>query len=140
MSYEQTTLIARRGYGDMGADSGCVTGQEFDANCTPKTGGQKGQCVPAGTAGKNPACNYPSTGGVWDFLKGLASGAVGIYGQSKYSQGQSAAYQGMQPQQSGTPSWVVPVAIGAVGLTAVVLLTRKRKNPARRRRHSRRRR
>lgn len=136
MSYQTTQLIARRGYSDLGDASSCGTGQEWDANCTYN--GIKGQCVPAGTVGKATGCSYPSSGGVTGFLGSLFSGVVNLYGQTKYNQGQSAAYGSMQqPAASGTPSWVVPVAIGAVGLGAIMLLKSKRKNPARRRRHRR---
>lgn len=135
MTYEPTTLIARRGYSDLGDASSCGTGQEWDAGCT--FNGIKGQCVPAGTVGKAANCTYPSSGGIVSFFGGLLSGALNLYGQSKVAQGQAQAYQSMQPQQNQTPSWVMPVAIGGAAVVAVMLLKGKRKNPARRRRHRR---
>lgn len=125
MSYQRTKLIARRGYGPMGDASSCGPGQEWDAGCTYN--GIKGQCVPAGTVGKATGCQYSSSGGgVLDFLGGLVKSAVNVYGGSKYAQGQASAYQGMQPSAGGTPSWVMPVAIGAVAVGAVLLLKKRK--------------
>lgn len=133
MSYENTTLIARRGYGDLGDAASCGTGQAWDANCT--FNGIKGQCVPAGSVGKASGCTYPSSGGG---ITGFLGSLLGLYGQSKYNAGAASAYGSMQPQAtSSTPAWVMPVAIGAVGIGAIMLLKSKRKNPARRRRHRR---
>lgn len=74
-------------------------------------------------------------GGLWDSVKnigsGVAKGALDIYGDSKKQQGaaelaaqQAAAQQQQQP--GGMPGWIIPVAIGAAGLVAVVLITRKK--------------
>lgn len=138
MSYQPTTLIARRGYGSMGDATSCGPGQEWDAGCT--FNGIKGQCVPAGTKGKNPNCSYSSSGTlsqIGGFFKDLLGGALNIYNQGQQAKGAQQAYNSMQPQASATPSWVMPVAVGAVGLAAVVLITKKRSNPARRRRRRR---
>lgn len=109
MSYFETTgddtiLIARRGYGG-------------------KTTGLDGVLDSIGS-----------------FLKDGVKAAVNVYSSGQQSAGQAQAYRDIAQQQalaqqSRTPGWVMPVAVlGVGGVLAAVLLTRKRKNPARRRR------
>ncbi len=63
-----------------------------------------------------------------------AGGAIlGVYNQGQRAQG-AANILAAQQAQGGMPSWLLPVAIGGVGLVAVLLLTGPKKNPARRRR------
>lgn len=71
-------------------------------------------------------------------IKTGAGAALDLYGQQQQQTGQLTAYQQQQAAAAaaaaggGMPSWVVPAAIGGVGLVAVVLMTGRRKNPARR--------
>ena len=64
-------------------------------------------------------------------IKTIGGGLLGIVKGSAQSAGEASAYQQMammQAQQNqGMPSWVVPVAIGGVGLVAVLLLMKKRR-------------
>lgn len=134
MSYENPVLIARRGYGDLGADGGTC---RVDAKTIRLADGS----ITADSVNTWPACST-SSGGVVDTVKGLVGSLFGIWGQSKVAQGQAQAYQTMAQQQAAqnaTPSWLMPVAIGGAALAAVVLL-KKRRNPARRRRGRRNRR
>lgn len=88
---------------------------------------------------------YSDVGGVGDVLskigdtlKAGAGAALDFYGQQQQQTGQLQVYQQQQAAAAaaarggGMPSWALPAAIGGVGLVAVVLLTSKRKNPARR--------
>ena len=87
-------------------------------------------------------------GGVLDtigsFVKDGVSAAVDFYKTGQQQAGQAAAYKDIATQQAalaaqrqqaaGMPGWVMPVALlGGAGLIAAVLLSGKRKNPARRR-------
>lgn len=132
MSYDTTTLIARRSYGAMGSTG---TTCRIDAKTIRLADGS----VTADSVNTWPACSE-SSGGLVDGLKSIAGSLFNIWGQSKVAQGQAQAYQTMAQQQqaaSATPSWLLPVAVGG-GVLAVVMLTRKRKNPARGRRRRRR--
>lgn len=138
MSYENTTLVASR-YGAMGADPTCGPGQVYHSDVT--WAGIKGQCLTdaqynecksTGKFGGQP-CSA-SSGGVFDTIKSIGGALVGLWGQSK-----TAPTPVQQPGGGGgTPDWLMPVAIGAVGIAAIVLLKKKRKNPARGRRRRRR--
>lgn len=104
-----TTLIARRGYGP----------------------------TPTGLDGVLDS--------IGNFVKSGVSSALDFYKSSQQTAGQAQAYQSIAQQQaaaaqgSRTPGWVAPVAIGGVALVAgAILLTRKRRNPARRPRRRRR--
>lgn len=133
MSYDTTTLIARRGYGAMGATGGTC---RLDAKTVRLSDGS----LAPDNVNTWPACPPESSGGLVDGLKSIAGSLFNIWGQSKVAQGQAQAYQTMAQQQqaaNATPSWLLPVAVGG-GVLAVVMLTRKRKNPARGRRRRRR--
>lgn len=69
----------------------------------------------------------------FDKLKDAAGGALNFYGQAQAGAAlqreqeiRAAEAAKQQQASSGTPSWVLPVAIGGVALVAVVLLTRKK--------------
>lgn len=123
MSYygQPPQLVARTSYSDLGAQSydnylqaggsPCTSSQYYDPNTAT--------CKSSDS----------SSGGVWGTVKDIGSGLLSIFGKS----------QTPAPQQTGTPGWVWPVAIGGVGLVAILLLRRPRQNPARRRKHHRRR-
>jgi len=145
MSYygNPPTLIARRGYsGALGDASACGPDQQWDPNFV--FNGIKGQCTPKGS----PMAAADSGGGILskigDFFSGAVKGALNLYGSTKVAEGQSQAYQQMLAQQQAMPGWVIPVAIGGVGLVAVLLLRGggggggPRQNPARGRRRKRR--
>ena len=140
-----TTLIARRGYSDLGARRGynavgaveCGAGQTFRSDVT--FAGTKGQCMTDAqyneckSTGKlyGQTCTVSSAdGGVLSAIGGALKGLLGLYGSAKAAEGQNAAYQQMlaqqQQQAAGPPSWLVPVAIAGAGVVAVVLLTRKK--------------
>ena len=127
MSYTRsnaTTLVARRGYSDLGATTNCRTsgtmvrggdGKEYDLK---EAASQFPPCESEGTLSK-----------IGSAIKSLFGTAVSTYGSAKTAEGQAAAYQQMlaaQQAKPGMPSWVLPVAIGGAGLIAVVLLTRKK--------------
>lgn len=151
MSYTGTTLIARSGYSGMG-------GQDPDAArsyCGQRFGVQSADfqpCVNYYTShdsgdyqSSTPSTSASSSssdsggGGILDsigkLLGGAASGAV-------------QATFGPKPQpfpyKSGTPSWLMPVAIVGIGVVAVMMLKRRSSapapvsNPGRRRRRRRR--
>lgn len=141
MSYygSPPTLIARRGYsGALGDASSCGPDQQWDPNFV--FNGIKGQCTPKGS----PMAAADSPGilsRIGDFFSGAVKGALNLYGSTKTAEGQAQAYQQMLAQQNQTPAWVLPVAIGGVGLVAVLLLRGgggPRQNPAGRRRRRRR--
>lgn len=145
MSYRNTTLIARRGYGNLGyteieqklpwcgnlpANSTQIcrsdnntTGTGFGSNRGTATGG--------GTGGTLSQIG----GGIKDIL----SGAINAFATAK-----GTAPVPFQPV-SATPTWLMPALLGG-GVIVAVLLLRKRggsaptSNPARRRRYHRRRR
>jgi hypothetical protein len=107
--------------GLSGAES-CGPDQQWDPNY--KFGTLTGQCTPKGSA-MTPA---PSSGGIGGVLQTIGSALVNSFTGAQKAQGQSAAYQQYLAANSGggTPSWVVPAAIGGAGLVlALVLLKRK---------------
>lgn len=121
----------------------CGPNQTYRADVT--WAGAKGQCLTdaqyaeckSGTLLGQP-CSVSSSGGIVDAAKSVIGSIFGIWGQSKVAQGQAQAYQTMAQQQAAanaTPSWLMPVAIGGAAI-AVVLLLKKRKNPARGRRRN----
>lgn len=86
--------------------------------------------------------SYAGVDGFTDALKKLgsalksgASSALNFYGNQQQQAGQIQAYQQQAAARAGgggMPGWVMPVAIvGGVGLLALVLLKRKKRNPSR---------
>lgn len=75
MSYIMKNGRGLMGFGDA---SSCGSGQEWDADCTYN--GIKGQCVPAGTKGKNSMCTYASGGssGITGIFDSLIKGATEV--------------------------------------------------------------
>ncbi len=121
----RTTLIARDGYGGNYTAAGAD-----DYMLAP------GARLYVGPHGRP----VESLGGVLDkigsFVKGAGSGALDFYKQSLENKGAANALQAQQAQQGGggMPSWVLPVALVAgVGVVALVLLKKPRKNPLYRR-------
>jgi hypothetical protein len=133
--YGGTTLVSRQSYSDLGAD--ITTNCRISETSTMVRGADGKEYDWGAQAKQVPVCT--SSGGtlsqIGSFFKGLLGGAVSLYGSSKTAEGQAEAYRQMQQQQrgGGTPGWVLPVMIGGVGLAAVVMLSGRRKNPARRR-------
>lgn len=109
MSYTRapsSTLIAREGYSDYVA-----------------VGAAPGETAPTTPA---PTTHW------YDTLLSVGKGALSVYGESQKGSAykeialaQAASGKGAAPASSGMPSWVLPVAIGGVGLVAVLMLTRK---------------
>lgn len=86
---------------------------------------------------------YTATSGVWDFLKTAGKTALDIQIEAARQQGASeaqiAAIQAQAAQQGGTPSWLLPVALGGGAIVLILLLKgQKKENPGRRRRQRRR--
>jgi hypothetical protein len=137
MSYT-TKLIARSGYSGIGDTHTCGGTQEWDPRC--EFNGNKGQCVPRGSVGRAAGCNYttsdsagsPSTiSQIGGAAVNLLSGVLNSYATAAGTKPPTTIVNG---GGGGTPPWLVPAAIGGVGLIAVIMLTRPRSNPARRRR------
>ena len=92
-----TTLIARRGYGSQ---------------------------PPTGLAGVLDT--------IGNFVKSGASAALDVFSSGQQAAGQAAAYKDIAAQQaalaaqrSGTPSWIMPVAVvGGLGLVAYMVMGR----------------
>ncbi len=65
---------------------------------------------------------------IGDFLKGVGTGAINVYGASKQSAGAAEAYKeiALRQQAAASSSWVPYAVIGGVGLVAVLLLTRRK--------------
>jgi hypothetical protein len=89
---------------------------------------------------------YTAQSGFFDtLLGGLKTGAktaldiqLEAARQAGASEAQIAAMQAQQAQQGGTPSWVLPVAIGGGALVLILLLKGgKKENPGRSRRRRR---
>lgn len=125
MSYQRkpTVLVARQGYSGLSGPEACGPNQQWDPNFVI-AGLPPGQCTPKGSAMTPP----PSGGGV---LSTIGSFLGGLFKPSTPTAPVIIA------PQSSTPDWLLPVAIGGVGLVAVLLITKQRSNPARRRRHRR---
>lgn len=130
-----TELIARRGYGGS-----MPTGLGTIDSRTPAQ-------IAADTASANAGYGASSGGKstlskIGDFLKDGASAAFDIFKSSQQAAGGQAALQQaiqqQRPAASGMPSWLLPVGlIGAAGVVALVVLKKKRRNPARRYRRNR---
>ena len=77
---------------------------------------------------------YGATGGILDtiggFVKSGAKAALEVYGSQKTSEGQAAAAKEIAianaQGRSSMPSWALPAAIGAVGLLALVVISKRR--------------
>ena len=76
--------------------------------------------------------NYIAQGGFWDTITGIGvetgAGVINLYGAGQREAGareameaQLAMEQAQQQQAGGTPSWLVPVAIGGAILAFVLL-------------------
>ena len=116
-----TTLIARRGYSDLGAMT-MTAAQVAEAKKTYAW--KNGTCINIKTGMAYPGdqklsnCQQiygpPPTPGFWDaFVKYLPGGA-----------GMPAGGGGIAPS-GGMPSWVLPVAIGGGALVLVLVLRKK---------------
>ncbi len=152
MTYTTTDpsiLIARRGYSDLGAtmdrtqaSTFCgqkfgVTSRDFQPCVDHYASGKAGDYVP-GASGSSGTLSQVGT-----FFGQLLGGAVNSYATAKGASGQT-----MIVPASTTPSWLLPVAIGGIGIVAIMMLRKGGRrassspapvsNPARRRRRSRR--
>lgn len=140
MSYTRangTTLIARRSYSDLGATE-CGPGQTYRGDVT--FANVKGQCMTDAQYAEckskgmiyNQACTVSTGGdGVLGTIGGVLKGALSFFSQTQKTAGEAEAYRKMMESQTaqkagGAPAWLLPVAIGGVGLVAVVLLTRRK--------------
>jgi len=75
---------------------------------------------------------YSGVDGVTDkigsFVGAAGKGALSLYGATKTSEGAALAYkEQLAAKQSSMPSWLLPVSLGAVGLVAIFMITKKRK-------------
>jgi hypothetical protein len=102
--------------GNVVTTGGGATTTDSSGNIVPKTG----------------AAASSSSGGFWGAITSIGSSIMG----GANAAGQAAAYNAALANQ--TPSWLPLVAIGGIGLIAVVMLTGPKSNPARRRRRHRR--
>jgi hypothetical protein len=142
---DPTVLIAREGYSGLGgmdrtaAATFCgqkfgVTSKDFQPCVEHYVSGKAGD-YQAGASTGGSGSTISQIGG---FFGSLLTGAANSYAAAK-----GAA--GAQPivVSSGPPSWLMPVAIGGIGLVAILMLRKRRlsgpvSNPARRRRRRRR--
>lgn len=90
---------------------------------------------------------FTAQDGLWDTISSIGKTAgstvLNVYGAQKQAEGQAMALQQMAAGQgvapSAFPSWLLPVALGGVGIFVVYMLMKKpRQNPGRRRRSRRR--
>ena len=148
-------IVARKGYSDNYADLGAMDRTAAATYCGTKYGvsspdfqpcvehyasGKTGDYAPGASSGGGSGSTLSQIGG---FFGGLLLGAVNSYATAKGAGGQVVAVP-----VSTTPPWLPIVAIGGIGLVAVMLLRRPRRggggggapvsNPARRRRKHRR--
>lgn len=151
MSYQNTTLIAREGYSGLdgmdpvAAASYCgqkfgLTSKDFQPCKDWYVSGKPGDYqAGSGGAGSSSGGTLSQIGG---FFGDMLKGAVNSYASAKGGAGGQPVVV-----SSGPPPWLMPVAIGGIGLVAFLLLRRRRggggsapvQNPARRRRSRRRR-
>lgn len=125
MSYQSqpsTVLVARQAYsGSLGVDTSAPCAAGYVKNAY-------GYCISAADAAAaaakaaEPSLIAKVGGTAVDLIKSL-------FGKAPTTTVVQAP--------SSTPEWLMPVAIGGAALVAVMLITRKRSNPARRRRHRR---
>jgi hypothetical protein len=73
--------------------------------------------------------DYVAMGDISSTLSSIGGGLYGVVTGAARSEGEAEAYRqlALQQQKSSTPEWLLPVAIGGVGLVAVILLMRRRK-------------
>lgn len=69
--------------------------------------------------------------GWWDSVKsigkGVAKGAVSVYGEQQRQEGAAEAYKAQleaQATRKGMPGWVIPAAVGGGALVLILLLKR----------------
>ena len=161
MSYTKApTLIARRGYSDLGALSSsdaltlcksrwpcassdqlssCAVAVANEGRITTADASQM-DSITGGCTGSGAASGGAST---LDKIGSFLGATIG--GITKF--GQPASTNPLILPQSSTPSWLVPVAIGGIGLVAIMMLGGGRRsspataaptsNPGRRRRSRR---
>jgi len=148
MSYQNgngTTLIARRGYatglGAMNVEAAStycgtrfgVTSKDFQPCVDHYKSGKAGDYQPG--AASSGGSVISTIGGT---VKDLFGGMLNAFATAKGTTATPFA-----PGPSGPPAWLVPAAIGGVGLVAFLLIRRSRSatpakaNPARRRRKRR---
>lgn len=147
MSYAPTTLIAREGYAGLGAmdrttaSTFCgqkfgVTSKDFQPCVNHYVSGKPGDYQSSSTATASTG-TLATIGGI---TKDLLGGMLNSFAAAKGGAGQQPVVVA-----GGTPSWLMPVAIGGLGLFALLMLRRRRggggngssaprSNPARRRR------
>jgi hypothetical protein len=108
MSYTRapSTLIAREGYSDYVAVG---------------LGAAPGETAPTAPA---PTTHW------YDTLLSVGKGALSVYGQTQKGEAYKEIALAQQAKGGGSsgemPSWVLPVAIGGVGLVAVLMLSRRK--------------
>lgn len=123
-------LIARRGYGGLGAAADRNDGVKYDKS------GNLVRTQPAA-----PAASKSTLDKIGSFLSDAGGAVIKFYNAQQQARGQQQAYAQMAyPPPSSMPGWVVPAAVGGIGLVVAVAVLSRRKNPARRRPRRRRRR
>lgn len=113
--------IKRKGAGMMGLSGAenCDSTQQWDANC--KFNGLQGQCVPAGMVGKQPGCDYSSSGGGFSsFLSSLVSGATDVL-KAKVATPTTTNITQVSPGMSTE----MKVALAGAGVLALVLILKR---------------
>jgi len=149
MTYTTTSnpiIISREAYSDLGAmdrtaaATFCgqkfgVTSRDFQPCVDHYAAGKPGDYVPGAAGGGS---TLSQVGG---FFATILGGAVNSYATAKGAGGMPVVIP-----SAGPPSWLMPVAIGGIGLVAFMMLRRRPRassgpvsNPARRRRRKHRR-
>ena len=132
MSYTRrpSILIAREGYSGLGdtadraaAASYCgkkfgVTSKDFQPCVDFYVSGSSGDYSPGVPSASGSGGALSKIG---SFFAGLTKSAVTGYVQGKSTPASTTVYQ-----QSSTPAWVMPVAIGGIGLVALMMLRRRK--------------
>jgi hypothetical protein len=127
--------------GSTGCETGCPPGKTCDYTSADLTKYQPsgGKCWDLKTGAQVPSSlttcyAKPQTSGpsVWDRITGGAGGALDWFTKYKQNQGALTAYRAgsTQAPSGGLPGWVMPVGIAALGVGAILILTKKRKAPA----------
>jgi hypothetical protein len=123
------------GVGAAGARYQLLSSGCMDMQSSPIKQVDKSLC--SGSQGDQPASKS-----WWEKIFGYGKQGLDVYAQGQQQQGVIKAGQAAAIQSGGAPSWLLPVGLVAVGLGAILVLTKKRRapqeNPAKRRRRRRR--
>lgn len=127
--------------GSTSCETGCPPGKTCDYTSSDLTKYQPsgGKCWDLRTGAQVPsslttcyAKPRTESPGVGSKITGGITGALDWFAKWKQDQGQLNAYRAgaAQAPQGGMPGWVMPVGIAALGVGAILILTKKRRPAA----------